>query len=350
MTRTRLVVLFGGSSSEHEISIRSARSVLAAIDPERFEAIPVGIRRDRQWRRGEAHDALEWILNEGHVVGDPRSLAADLVFPVLHGPYGEDGTIQGLLEMLGVAYVGSGVLASATCMDKAVQKFIVHAAAPTMPLVPWVALDRRTMDADACERVLDRAVRELGFPCFCKPANLGSSVGVVKCEDLEALRRAIVESGRYDHKLVIERGIDAREIEVAVLGNGGPETTASTPGEIGLPEGTWYDYDTKYTKDVARYLIPAPLAPTLAERIREHALTAFRALGCEGLARVDFLLDRNDDTPYLNEVNTMPGFTSISMYPKLILHDGTPYADLVTRLCELGLSRHRERSHLSIEP
>jgi D-alanine-D-alanine ligase len=267
-------------------------------------------------------------------------------YPVLHGPHGEDGTMQGLLEVLGLAYVGSGVLASAVCMDKAVQKHVVAQAAPDVPLVPWLEAN---LGAEAPESVA-RRVDALGFPCFVKPANLGSSVGVHRVADAGALVSALTDAARYDRKLVIERGVEgAREIEVAVLGDGGPATMASAPGEIGLPEGVWYDYDTKYTNDVATLHIPAQLDLELAQRIRELAIASFRATGCHGLARVDFLLDRATGVAYLNELNTMPGFTSISMYPKLMEHAGVPYGELVTRLCELAIARRREREALSVQ-
>jgi D-alanine--D-alanine ligase len=346
MPRQRLVVLFGGTSSEHEVSLRSARSVLDAVDLDRFEPIPVAIRRDRGWRTGTPDEELANIVASGTEITDLRALAPDLVFPVLHGPNGEDGTIQGLLEILGLPYVGSGVLASAICMDKAICKRVVARAAPEIPLVPWIEIDMRTADLD---ETIERVGDELGWPCFSKPANLGSSVGVAKCPDANALRQAIELAARYDHKVIIEQAIDAREIELAVLGNGDAGTRVSQPGEIVLPEGTWYDYETKYIKDVARYDIPAQLTPHVTEIICAHALQAFRVLECSGLARVDFLLDRRSGTAYLNEPNTMPGFTSISMYPKLMAASGVSYRELVTRLCDLGLSRHAARAQLSHE-
>lgn len=339
MSRQRLVILFGGASSEHEVSIRSATSVLAAVDTDRFEPIPVGIRRDLQWRHGTMGTPLQTILDAGTPLADLRELAPDVVFPVLHGPMGEDGTLQGLLEFWRIPYVGCGVLASAVCMDKAVQKQVIAAAAPEIPLVPWIAIDRQRQDAAAQQAATERIARELGFPCFCKPANLGSSVGISKCADVGELRQALDLAARYDPKIVVERGIDAREIEVAVLGNGGPETVTSAPGEIELPPGVWYDYGNKYVTDVATYHIPAALPAQTLQRVQELALLAFRATGCEGLARVDFLVDRQTHTPYLNELNTMPGFTSISMYPKLMEHAAIGFRELVSRLCELAQAR-----------
>jgi D-alanine-D-alanine ligase len=348
MAQARLLVLFGGVSSEHEISLRSAASVLAAIDRARYVPVLLGIRRDGTWRTGAPDRDLADVVANGEPVADLRALAPDVVFPVLHGPHGEDGTIQGLLEILGLPYVGSGVLASALCMDKVAQKHLVASAAPDIPLVLWRAVDGRALAHES--DTLESIAAELGFPCFVKPANLGSSVGVHKVEHAGQLLPALRDAARYDHGIIVERGIpDAREIEVAVLGNGGPDTIASAPGEIVLPPGVWYDYDTKYVKDVAVPQIPADLPPDTAELVRTLALRAFAVTGCRGLARVDFLLDRTTGEPYLNELNTMPGFTSISMYPKLMEHAGIAYPELVHRLCELALAHHRERRALTVE-
>jgi len=353
MSTIRLLVAFGGASSEHEVSLRSAASVLRAIDRRRFEPVPLGIARDGTWRTGPVGEAptpeaLAALVHEGQVVPDLRALAVDLVFPVLHGPYGEDGTIQGLFEILGLPYVGSGVLASSLCMDKVVQKHLVASAAPEVPLVPWRELSAPAL---ASEAGMARAVEEirdaLGFPCFVKPVNLGSSVGVSRVDHVDALPEALRVAARYDHRVIVEQGVDAREIELAVLGNGGPETRVSAPGEIGLPPGVWYDYDTKYVTDVATLHVPAPLSEDVAERLQRIALRAFQVTGCKGLARVDFLLCRKTGTPYLNELNTMPGFTSISMYPKLMEHAGVEQTELVTTLCELALEHHRVRRGLS---
>ncbi|MEM7160023.1 MAG: D-alanine--D-alanine ligase family protein [Myxococcota bacterium] len=355
MPRTRLLVAFGGASSEHEISLRSACSVLGAVDRERFEVVPLGIARDGTWRTGELSDEptppqLAALIAEGQAVVDLRALLAELVFPVLHGPNGEDGTIQGLFEIMGLPYVGSGVLASSLCMDKVAQKHLVASAAPDVPLVPWY---ETTADAvstpEGREQAAAAIVERLGFPCFVKPVNLGSSVGVSRVARREDIGPALQHAARFDHAIVVEKGVDAREIEIAVLGNGGPETQVSQPGEIGLPEGTWYDYDTKYVDDVATLHIPAELPADIVKAIQATALRAFQVTGCKGLARVDFLLCRETGTAYLNELNTMPGFTSISMYPKLMGHVGVEYSQLVTRLCELGLHNHRSRRTLSNE-
>ncbi len=350
MSRTRLAVLFGGMSSEHEVSLRSARSVIDAIDPGGYDVVPVGIARDGLWHTGPATEDLADIVAQGEVVPDIRSLEVDLVFPVLHGPNGEDGTIQGLLEMYRLPYVGSGVLASAMCMDKAVQKHIIARTVPDIAQVPWLSLDARTLDDPAIRAEAVASIEDqLRYPCFTKPANLGSSVGVCKCESRADLEQALSEASTFDTKLVVELGVDAREIELAVLGDGGPQTAVSAPGEIILPPDTWYDYETKYIKDVARYAIPADVPPELAQALQRDAKRAFAAMGCSGLARIDFLLDRASGTAYLNELNTMPGFTSISMYPKLMEHAGVDYRSLVSTLCDLGLARARERASLRVD-
>jgi D-alanine-D-alanine ligase len=344
------MIVFGGASSEHEISLRSARSVLEAVDRDRFEPLAVGIGRDRVWRTGAPGDDPLDIVATGTALVDPRALAPDIVFPVLHGPSGEDGTIQGMLEILGLPYVGSGVLASAMCMDKVVQKQVLAHAAPAVPLIPWLQLDGRALaEAAGLSDAVARVTGSFGLPCFVKPANMGSSVGVGKAVDVPSLARALVQAAQYDHEIVVEQGIDAREIEVAILGNDDADIVVSPPGEIGLPPGVWYDYDTKYVNDVASLHIPAALPEDTARDIEGLAKQSFLAMGCAGLARIDFLLDRRTGTPYLNELNTMPGFTSISMYPKLMEHAGVAFRDLVTRLCELGLRMHDQRRLLSIE-
>lgn len=346
MARTRLLVVYGGASSEHEVSIRSATSVMGAVDRDRFAPTPVAIRRDGTLVTGAADADLTAIVEHGTGVVDIRSLEPDLVFPVLHGPFGEDGTFQGFMEILGLPYVGSGVLASALCMDKIACKQLVRTAAPDLPLVPWVDLSRPQIgDPQLHQRIADT----LGFPCFVKPANLGSSVGVVKVDDAAALPQALAEAARYDTRIVVEQGVDAREIEIAVLGNSGEPLLASPPGEIELPPGVWYDYDTKYVNDVATLQIPATLPEDTVQRIQALAKTAFDVTGCKGLARVDFLLDRQSSVPYLNELNTMPGFTSISMYPKLMDAAGVGYGELITRLCTLAQQHHAERRTLSNE-
>ncbi len=344
MTKRRLLLVFGGRSSEHEISIRSATEVRRNIDHQRWEPVLLGIRRDGSWWTGDPAAPLKRILANGTQVRDLLHLEPDIILPILHGPYGEDGTFQGLCEVLGVPYAGSGVLASALCMDKAVQKHFVTAAAPQIPLARWVEVDAREPETGAA-----RIHQALTYPCFVKPANMGSSIGVLKVEHRAGLVAAIVAAGHYDHKLVAEEGIDAREIEVAILGNGGSDTRVSEPGEILLPPDTWYDYETKYEADVATYAVPAELPADTRERVRDLALESFRVTGCKGWARIDFFLDRTDNTPYLNEINTLPGCTNISMYPKMMAQAGVPYDQVITHWCELGLAHHAERQSLRVD-
>lgn len=349
MPARRLLIVFGGRSSEHEISLRSATEILKAVDRQRFTPILLGIRRDGSWWTGPAHQPLEAVLESGEPVSDLRALAPDLVFPVLHGPYGEDGTFQGLLEVLGLPYVGSGVLASALCMDKALLKQVLATQTPPIPVVPWLEVDARGLStAGERQDIMDAIAETIGFPCFVKPANQGSSVGISRVDDDTGLWRALTLAARYDAKLVVEKAVDCREIELAILGNGDSHTLVSAPGEIGLPPGEWYDYENKYLKDAATLQIPAALPEATAERLQDLALRAFLVAGCKGLARIDFLVERETLTPYLNEINTMPGFTTISMYPKLLEKAGVPYVELIGHLCELALQHHATRSKLSV--
>ncbi len=349
MPAQRLLVVFGGRSSEHEISLRSAAEVLAALDRTRFAPVLLGVRRDGGWRTAPPGTDLATVIGDGEVVTDLRALKPDLVFPVLHGPHGEDGTFQGLLDVLGLPYVGSGVLASALCMDKALFKHLLHTQAAPVPVVPWVELEARALRTlHDRQQTLDAVQDRLGYPCFVKPSNQGSSVGVSRAADEDDLVRALTVAARYDTKILVEKAIDAREIELAILGNGDASTVVSVAGEIALPAGEWYDYDNKYLKDVATLRIPADLPAELVARLQAMSLQAFRVAGCKGLARVDFLVDRHTLDPYLNEINTMPGFTSISMYPKLLGHGGIDYTELLSRLCDLALAHHDERRRLSV--
>lgn len=343
----RLVIAFGGRSSEHEVSVRSATEVLAAVDRGRFEPVLLGVTRSGELRTGSNDTALDEIVAHGDAVASPLALRPDVVFPLLHGPYGEDGTFQGWLEQLGVPYVGSGVTASALCMDKAFTKAL--ASAHGIPVVPGDVVRAWERDGSpAWTARVDRIVDELGLPLFVKPANQGSSVGVSKAASKAELEGALELAFHYDHKVLVEKAVDCREIEVAVLGDGGPDTLVSQPGEIALPEGVWYDYDSKYVSDVATLHIPAKLPAALIERLRALALATFRMADCHGLLRVDFLLDRGTDEVFLNEPNTLPGFTSISMYPKMMAAAGVPYGELITRLCELAIARHGQRAGLKI--
>ncbi len=349
MTKQRLALMYGGKSSEHEVSIRSATEVLAAVDRERFEPVPIAVTREGRFKTGTPSHGLAKIVIDGEDVDElgPLLRSCSCVFPLLHGPHGEDGTFQGLFEVFGVPYVGSGVLASSLCMDKAAFKHHVGSPPYDIPVTPGLSLD---VILEGREHALARAhgaAEELGYPIFVKPANQGSSVGVSRANDKAQLDAALELALRYDTKVIVERGLDAREIELAVLGDGGPETMVSLPGEIILPKGQWYTYESKYIDDVATYAIPVELPAATTELLQTLALRAFRATRCTGLARVDFLVERGSLTPWLNEVNTMPGFTSISMYPKMMGAAGVGYTDLITRLVELGLAAHRQCTGLS---
>lgn len=354
--RIRAIVLFGGKSGEHDVSLRSAQTVIGALDPDRYEVIPVGITRDGQWLNGgdpmtalTATSPLFAIADGGETqskvpvavdAGLPAALSADevdIVIPVLHGPMGEDGTVQGMLELSGIPYVGSGVLGSAVAMDKGIAKTILAQAG--IPQVPWLTVTRREWERDP-GAVTARVADELGFPCFTKPANMGSSVGVAKVHDLKELAASMDLAARFDRRIVIEQGVDARELEVAVLGNDDP--VASIAGEI-VPSREFYDYEAKYIDDNSELLIPAPIDPATLAELQRIAVAAFRALDLAGMARVDFFLERTSGQVLLNEVNTIPGFTSISMFPLLWAASGVPLPELVDRLVGYALDRHRDR-------
>lgn len=344
----RLALIYGGRSSEHEISIRSATEVLTAIDRSRFEPVAIAVTRTGEFRTGALDRSLAEIVEQGEPVEDLRELlrSCACAFPLLHGPFGEDGTFQGLFEVYGVPYVGSGVLASALCMDKGAFKHHVAAAPYDIPVTPGVSIDV-VLEGEVHALARARAAAlELGFPVFIKPANQGSSVGVSRADDMQQLDDALELALCYDSKVIIERGLDAREIELAVLGDGGPETIVSQPGEIILPKGQWYTYENKYLDDIATYAIPVELPAETTELLQMLALRAFRATRCTGLARIDFLVERGSLVPWLNEVNTMPGFTTISMYPKMMGQAGIGYRELITRLVELGIAAHQRRGEL----
>lgn len=344
MSKPRIAVIFGGRSGEHEVSLRSARSVITALDAARYEVVPLAISKLGHWLTGAQAaqmlaDPAGVAVTSGSLVPQGEALnQIDVVFPVLHGPLGEDGTVQGLLELADLPYVGCGVTASAIGMDKAACKAIF--AAHGLPQVPYLVLKRNHWEADRAA-VLAAIEKELSYPLFVKPANMGSSVGISKATDRASLRQALNEAARYDRRLVVEQGIDAREIEVSVLGNDQP--LASLPGEI-VPRREFYDYAAKYISDDSELLIPAPLSPELTAEVQRLAVAAFLAIDGAGMARVDFLLDRQSGQLYVNEVNTIPGFTSISMYPKLWEASGLPFPQLLDRLIELALERHADRS------
>jgi D-alanine-D-alanine ligase len=394
MKKLRVGILFGGRSGEHEISLLSAASVFSAIDKNKYEVVPIGITKQGHWvTAADAERLLKGTAvahEERHLrAGDPeatpaaavlakgesivvppephqpgsslaafrtesamvrrtadRAINVDIIFPVLHGTFGEDGTIQGLLELADLPYVGAGVLGSAAGMDKDIMKALFRAAG--LPIVKHVTVLRGEWEA-AAKKVQKLVESKLKYPVFVKPANLGSSVGISKAHDRKELGPAIDEAAKFDRKIVIEQGVGgrkqkAREIECSVLGNDKPE--ASVPGEI-VPGEEFYDYNAKYLSEGSQLIIPAKLSKVETKRVQQLAIAAFKAVDCSGLARVDFLMDpgvgKKPGKIYLNEINTMPGFTSISMYPKLWAATGVTYPQLIERLIELGMERHVEK-------
>jgi D-alanine-D-alanine ligase len=380
--RLHIGVLYGGRSSEHEVSVASAASVIAHLDRKRYEPVSIKIERDGRWTLPDrpptscvAAEVIEQARlqparavrpgRQAHLVCCPgeetlltierrrhdssaeretayvNGLGLDVVFPVLHGPYGEDGTVQGLLELADVPYVGAGVLASAVAMDKGVMKQLF--AARGLPTPEWIAIPRREWRADragVARRVADR----LGFPLFVKPANMGSSIGITKVRNPAALEAAIDYASEFDLKIVVEAAVPhARDIECSVVGNGEPK--ASLPGEV-IPSREFYDYEAKYLDDGSRTEIPADIPQAAADEVRRLAVAAFQAIDCAGMARVDFLLDGQSGDLYVNEINTIPGFTTISMYPKLWIASGLEYPALLDLLVELAMERHAEKQDL----
>ena len=344
MSKIRIAVLFGGRSGEHDVSIRSAASVLRVLDREKYEVIPIAITREGRWlnpadsSRLLPEDAQGSLSTEKAVVvsGEPGSTSgADVIFPVLHGTFGEDGTVQGLLELADVAYVGAGVLASAAGMDKDVMKRLFRERG--LATVDYIAIPRGW-----CAAAIPEIEQRFAYPVFVKPANLGSSVGISKAGDREALRKALDFAAEFDRKLIVEPAVEGREIECSVLGNDDPQ--ASVPGEVTLG-ADFYSYEAKYLDDTSELQIPAPLTEAQTGEVQRMAVEAFQAVECSGLARVDFFLEDGTGRVLLNEINTMPGFTSISMYPKLWEASGLGYAELVDRLVELALERHNEKLH-----
>jgi D-alanine-D-alanine ligase len=397
MKKLRVGILFGGRSGEHEVSLLSAASVFNAIDKNKYEVVPIGITKQGHWvtaadaerlllgrqRAGESSPATQAHLRAGDPEATPgaavlamgeavvvppepqqhggslaafqtdasshalvrraadRAINVDIIFPVLHGTFGEDGTIQGLLELADMPYVGAGVLGSAAGMDKDIMKSLFRAAG--LPIVKHVTILRSEWEA-ARRKVQKLVENKLKYPVFVKPANLGSSVGISKAHDRKELGPAIEEAAKFDRKIVIEQGVGgkrrAREIECSVLGNDQPE--ASVPGEI-VPSTEFYDYNAKYLDEGSQLIIPAKLSKSETRKVQQLATGAFKAVDCSGLARVDFLMEPKTRKIYLNEINTMPGFTSISMYPKLWAATGVSYPELIERLIQLGLERHEEK-------
>ena len=371
MKKKKVVVglVFGGRSGEHEVSLMSARGVMSAIDTDKYKVTPIGITKEGQWlasgdplqaltsgemaetnpvallaepgrsylMRLEEANGIQAQGQAGDVTATPAN-QIDVVFPILHGPYGEDGTIQGLLELAGIAYVGAGVGASAVGMDKVLFKDVMRAHG--LPVVPYLVLKRKAWEQQA-DKAIARIEAEIGYDCFVKPASLGSSVGISKAHNRAELRAALDTAALYDRKLLVEEAVDAREIEISVLGN--DEPIASVPGEI-LPCNEFYDYAAKYLDGESELLIPAPIPPEATEMARRLALKAYEAIDCAGMARADLLLDRHTGCWYVNEVNTIPGFTPISMYSRLWEASGISYTELIGRLIDLALERHADKS------
>lgn len=352
--RLRVGVLFGGRSGEHEVSLASAASVIRGLDPDKYEAVPIGITKDGHWLVGEgAVKMLPEVLKGGRRVmltADPTEAALvpldrgagaqrlDVIFPVMHGTFGEDGTIQGMLELAGLPYVGAGVLGSAIGMDKDVAKRLCQEAG--IPVVPWITVHRWHWEKEP-ESVKAEIEARFEYPVFVKPATLGSSVGMTKVHNAEELAPALKVACEYGMKILVEKAVSAREIEVSVLGNHEPR--ASVPGEI-VPHREFYDYAAKYLEEGTQLVIPADLKPKQATKIQSLAIETFRALELSGMARVDFFLEKKGGKIYLNEANTIPGFTSISMYPKLWEASGIPFRELIDRLIDLALELHEEKA------
>ncbi len=368
-SKIRIGVIFGGRSGEHEVSLMSARSILSALDPDTYIVTQIGITHDGDWLVGEnvlgamiegdyrnlnpvvlmpipTRKELYTINITGQREILQRCTNLDVIFPVLHGTFGEDGTLQGLLELTDIAYVGAGVLGSSLGMDKGVFKDVMRANG--VPVLDSIVVSKREIEEDA-DSIIGQAEALATYPLFVKPANMGSSVGITKCKSRSDLFEGLLEAARYDRRVLIERGVNAREIEVSVLGN--EEPRASVPGEI-IPSREFYSYEAKYIDDSSNLIIPAPIPPELAQWVQQLAVQAYRAVDCAGMARVDFLLEKNESQRgepgevYLNEINTIPGFTKISMYPKLWEESGLPYPALVDRLVELALERKAERNRI----
>ncbi|HEX8227870.1 MAG TPA: D-alanine--D-alanine ligase family protein [Chloroflexia bacterium] len=362
--KIRVGVLFGGQSSEHEVSLASARSVMSALDPEKYEVVPIGITKRGAWltsgdamsrlRAGEAGigtDATPASLvpdltNEGRAEivqvsqGNARTQVSEplhVIFPVLHGPYGEDGTVQGVFQVANIPFVGAEVLGSAVGMDKDMMKKAFRDAG--LQVVPYICVTRREWERDPAS-VQNLAEQKLQYPMFAKPANMGSSVGIGKIHGPEEFAAAVTQAARYDRRIVIEQGVDAREFEVAVLGNDEPE--ASVVGEI-VPGNEFYDYRAKYVDDNSELIIPARIPEYISQKIQDYAIRAFRAIDASGMSRVDFFVSRDLSQVWVNEINTIPGFTRISMYPKLWEASGLTYSKLLDRLIELAIERHQDR-------
>lgn len=359
MTAAKLTVglIYGGKSGEHDVSLQTGFSVLNALDYNKYNIVPIYIDRDGRWNMGQTYTAPPAQPEELQIHGGEQATSEamsvlwrklggqestiDVLFPLLHGTYGEDGTIQGLFEMMDMPYVGAGVLASSAGMDKAImKKLFAQAGLPQCKYETFIAAEYQEHEHE----ILNSIEHNLGFPCFVKPANLGSSVGITKAKDRHELERAIQYALRFDLKVVVEEAVDAHEVEVGVLGNELP--LASVPGEIVSSGSDYYDYQAKYIDGTSRMIIPAEIDSELAENLREMALRAFKAIDGSGLCRADFFVRRSDNAVMINEVNTMPGFTAYSMYPLLWRETGKSYPELLDQLIQLGLDRYTKRHAL----
>lgn len=358
--KIRAAVVFGGRSGEHEVSIVSAKNIIEAMDKEKYDVIPIGITKDGRWlsgdnaisafQSGDYSRLAEVSLNSKsgsnellHFKDNTyEKLHVDIFFPALHGPFGEDGTIQGLFEMANVPYTGCGVLASSVGMDKLMTKAVWEQAG--LPIIPYVGVNKKAWDNDPDE-VVRKVENELDYPVFVKPANMGSSVGITKVKSREDLRKAMDLACQFDHRILIEKGLKIRELECAVLGNDDPRM--AHVGEV-LVGGEFYDYSDKYIDGKSSTQVPADIPRSLEKEVQDMALRAYKVLDCSGLARVDIFYDKHTKDLHLNEINTMPGFTSISMYPKMWAESGIPYAELIDKIIELGFERHKKKNEKKI--
>lgn len=365
--RIRVGLIFGGKSGEHEVSLASAQSVLEAMDAEKYDAVLIGVSKEGRWltggnplkqlvnstespllkaMNGSAPNGTSALVSQaaaGITTSDALNETVDVVFPLIHGPNGEDGTIQGLLELADLPYVGAGVAASAVGMDKGLMKSLFRNAG--LPVADYLVVQRHRWEHDPEETIHDIETI-IRYPCFVKPANMGSSVGISKARNWDELTQALTTAAQYDRKIIVERAVQGREIECSVLGNDSP--IASLPGEV-IAEREFYDYEAKYADGRTRFVIPADLTGEQTRTVQELAVRAFQAIDCSGMARVDFFIEERDGRVLVNEINTIPGFTNVSMYPKMWEASGVSYTQLIDRLIQLGLERHADRKRNKVQ-
>ncbi len=352
--KTKLCLLYGGKSAEHNVSLQTAKAVIGALDINQYDIHPIYITSEGEWKKGPSltgpvQDVKELAFSEGEAIA-PNALSSslkpqesdtgfDVIFPLLHGPNGEDGTVQGMLELLNLPYVGNGVLASSAGMDKVIMKNLFAQAG--IPQVNYTWFIRKNWETNK-DQAYTHVEETIGYPCFVKPANLGSSVGISKATNREELEKAFNEAFQFDRKVIIEQGVKAREIEIGILGNDEPQ--CSVPGEI-VPKTEFYDYKAKYEDGDTGLIIPADISADVYEQMKEIGIASFKALDCSGLVRADFFLSEEGQL-YMNEVNTMPGFTPFSMFPLLWKHTGVEYPELIKKLLSLALERHEEKQQI----